>query len=76
MNSDSRPTPLEKLAEAYANAAAAFDGGAGALDAWNRDWARWKMEFCTTASDEEIAEADRLFGTSALTELAAQVRAE
>lgn len=47
---------MDKTSEAFARAAKSFEDY-GVL------WQRWKVEFCATATDEEIAEADRLFGS-------------
>ena len=68
------PDGLLELAASFERAGSAANRAAQATDAWTRDWARWQMQFCATATDEEIAEADRLFGTDALSQLKARIR--
>lgn len=52
---------LDDLAAASVRGA---DGMRDAAASWNDfclEWARWKMQFCATATDAEAREADRLF---------------
>jgi hypothetical protein len=57
-----------KFAESMSTLEGALDGTSEAADRAAKAfedyavlWQRWKVEFCLTATDEEIAEADRLF---------------
>jgi hypothetical protein len=52
---------MGRFGRAQVRAARRLEAAAQAMNAFNVEWIRWKIQFCLTATDEEIAEADRLF---------------
>jgi hypothetical protein len=52
---------MKRFGGAQLRSARSFEAAAQATNAFCVEWIRWKIQFCLTATDEEIAAADRLF---------------